>query len=448
MEERIEKLNSIMGKIAYAMFETRNKKDAIDRKKEELAKETVNMRYEEINKEITDLETEKNEYDEMTVRSLKGIKENITEMLKDIEKENIDKLTEFHNRRLEIETKKKKIEARREKILENALSEEKVEVSAQNGLDKIEEELAKLDNEQNAYIEKYQDNKKRLKTYDKTIEEYAVELNVKLEEQELSEPEIIETEESSKNESEETNLEDEPVQEEQSEKMTDPRVGRALDNLKNLENNKDGEEPELTVPEMEHEEARKGRHFSKAEPSESLNFTYDDEPKARHFSKPEAEKTPEATRAVRTPEMIVNKISREIPEMEERKNQYEEELAKQINNLGEDSKGVEQLKGMIANLENAIETRKTDIEKINNSTELTNEDFDELYQKYNIGVFDKITVEAKKDELPAKVNKSKFAEIFEGAKGKIQQVWDKLKSLVKHKDKDNTKSDKSDSTER
>ena len=171
MEEKnnnMSELVKLMHKTGRAMEMTREKQSSIDTLKSDIMEEVRPMMVEKMKEDIKLSENGKKEFDEMTKNAMIEAKTNILQIRETSEKEYQDKLTQFAQ-------KTKRIEEKLASMKNKELPIEKMEMAekaAKNALDKEKDEMKKF--QDNHFIKRA-----KLDEFDRNISDWAIELGVK-----------------------------------------------------------------------------------------------------------------------------------------------------------------------------------------------------------------------------------------------------------------------------
>ena len=171
MEEKnnnMSELVKLMHKTGRAMEMTREKQSSIDTLKSDIMEEVRPMMVEKMKEDIKLSENGKKEFDEMTKNAMIEAKTNILQIRETSEKEYQDKLIQFAQ-------KTKRIEEKLASMKNKELPIEKMEMAekaAKNALDKEKDEMKKF--QDNHFIKRA-----KLDEFDRNISDWAIELGVK-----------------------------------------------------------------------------------------------------------------------------------------------------------------------------------------------------------------------------------------------------------------------------
>ena len=171
---KVEELEELLEKISIEMGRTRERQTSIDNMTEELYNETRPMMVEKRKEEIESAKNDKAEFDEMTKNALINAKKFILQIREESEKAYQDKLLETLRRKQDIE---RKLSSMLVSMAEKRLPSEKLE----RAKEVASEAMEKVDASMHEFQEKHFELREKLKGYEKTIREYAVELGVEQE---------------------------------------------------------------------------------------------------------------------------------------------------------------------------------------------------------------------------------------------------------------------------
>ncbi len=164
--EEVKELEELMGKIAEAMQQSRNKQAAIEAKDYELHNETRPMVVDEGKVQLEDMKKDKEEFDEMTINALKRTQERVMGLKEKTEQEYNQRLEKSVNRTNEIRRKLEGIKAH----FEDPETITRAEESANRAIQKEEESMS-------AYQARHEDMRGTLDNAENDLRNYAIELD-------------------------------------------------------------------------------------------------------------------------------------------------------------------------------------------------------------------------------------------------------------------------------